>query len=137
MTRSKLRAELIALRNAALEDLMTLSDDQLAKELAEDGQDIATIARKVSDEMRETAASVMRNRLAQAKARATARDLSPPSLTKRPPLERIKQIIQHVFEREPTVGLAFREGKRQTTADWESLYDDLVRMKAIRPDDDN
>lgn len=137
MTHSKLSAELIALRNAALEDLMALSDEQLAKEIADDGQDIAAIARQVGDEMREMAAAVMRDRMVQAKARFKTRDSSDVLASKRPPVERIKQLIQELFQSNPALGLAFREGKRQTNADWESLYDDLVRMKAIRLDDDN
>jgi hypothetical protein len=137
MTRSKLSAELIALRNAALEDLMALSDEQLAKEIADDGQDISAVARKVGDEMRETAAAVMRDRIVQAKARFKRGDSSDVLARKRPTVERIKLLIQELFQSNPTLGLAFREGKRQTNADWESLYDDLVRMKAIRLDDDN
>ncbi|MDP3223804.1 MAG: hypothetical protein Q8M96_11785, partial [Rubrivivax sp.] len=54
---------------------------------------------------------------------------------KRPPLERIKEAIREVFAREPDLRVAFRDGKQQSQSDWESLYDDLVGLGALKPDE--
>ena len=50
-------------------------------------------------------------------------------------MEQIKQIVENLFQTDPSLGLAFRSGKKQTDADWQSLYDDLVIMGAIKPED--
>jgi hypothetical protein len=37
--------------------------------------------------------------------------------------------------REPKVAMAFRDGKKQTDEDLATVYDDLVRMGVIKPED--
>ena len=48
-------------------------------------------------------------------------------------MERLKQLIQEAFASDRGLGVAFRDGKRQSEADWESLYDDLVALGKIKP----
>ena len=49
----------------------------------------------------------------------------------------MKELIQGAFEQDKNLGLAFREGKKQTEADWATLYDDLVAIGAIQPKQDD
>lgn len=127
------RAELAALRVVALEDILSTSDAELRKEAVDDGEDVAAIATDLKAEMREAAAAALRQRLSQAKARMTARPAADLGRPVRPPMERLKQLIQEAFASDRSLGLAFREGKRQSDADWESLYDDLVALGKIQP----
>lgn len=132
MTSTKIIAEITALQDAALEDLMAATDEQLRKEAIEDGEDLIAIAAQVKTSMNEASAEALRQRLTDAKKRMKAK---PPTLTQsvvRPPLDQIKQIIQGLFQKDQNLGLAFRDGKRQTDADWLSLYDDLVDLGAIK-----
>ncbi|ABM40199.1 hypothetical protein [Polaromonas naphthalenivorans] len=135
MNTQKTRAEMAALRDAALEDLMATSDVQLRQEALEDGDDLAKVAMQVKTTMREAVASAQRQRLARAKERmrpsASARPFSSLHLS----VEAIKQLVHGIFQTDPSLGLAFRDGKKQTEADWRSLYDDLVSMGAIKPED--
>lgn len=66
--------------------------------------------------------------------RVRAINFTPLSFT-RPAIYRIKTLVQELFANDRSLGLAFREGKRQSDADWQSLYDDLVAMGAIKADD--
>lgn len=61
MTTPNVIAEMAALRDAALEDLMATSDAQLRQEAMEDGEDIDAIATCVKAKMRETAANARRS----------------------------------------------------------------------------
>lgn len=135
MTSPNVIAEMAALRDAALEDLMATTDAQLRQEAMEDGEDIDAIATCVKATMRETAASTLRQRLSQAKAQSNSKLMVQKAPTTLPSLERIKQIVQNLFQTDPSLGLAFRSGKKQTDADWQSLYDDFVLMGAIKPED--
>lgn len=135
MTRSKARKELAALRRIALDDLEETTDAQLRQEAAEDGEDIGAIAAQMRSEMREAAAAALRQRLLLAKERMRRETGAPRPVRSRPPLEKIKQIIQGL----PSTGrrpmLAFRDGKTLTDGDWESIYDDLVALEEIQVDD--
>jgi hypothetical protein len=52
-------------------------------------------------------------------------------------LDLIKKRIAQAFATEPQLATAFRDGSRQSDADLETLYDDLVLMgKIIDADDD-
>ncbi len=135
MTSPNVIAEMAALRDAALEDLMATSDAQLRQEAMADGEDIDAIATCVKAAMRETAASTLRQRLSQAKAQSNSRMMVQKESSTLPTLEQIKQIVENLFQTDPSLGLAFRSGKKQTDADWQSLYDDLVIMGAIKPED--
>jgi len=137
MTEPNDRAELAALRAAALEDLMATTDADLRREAVEDGEDVASIAEDVKATMREAAAAALRQRMTTARQRmeisraAGAR----PAVSIRPAIERLKQLVREAFARDPSLGLAFRDGKHQSDADWESLYDDLIILEKIEPDD--
>lgn len=135
MNEEKESAELAALREAALEDILAASDADLRKEALEDGQDIKELASKIRTTMRVSAGAALRRRLAQAKARDV---LGPPvvPIGGRPLLEDIKRRITEVFASNPKLGLAYRDGKKQSDVDWQSLYDDLVAMGEIKPSDD-
>lgn len=133
MTEPNHRAELAALRVVALEDILSTSDAELRKEAVDDGEDVAAVAAGLKAAMREAAAAALRQRLSQAKARMTARPAADLGRPVRPPMEQLKQLIQEAFASDRSLGLAFREGKRQSDADWESLYDDLVALGKIQP----
>ena len=49
---------------------------------------------------------------------------------------RIKAVVSDLMQRDPRVGFAFRDGKKQTEADWQTIYDDLLAMGLIEPEDD-
>ncbi len=136
MSTSKISAEIASLRAAALDDLMATTDAELHQEALEDGEDLDAIATQVKFAMREAAAGGLHQHMARAKTR-----MRPPAAARsvpaiRPSIDRIKQIVQDLFQRERSLGLAFRDGKQQTESDWQSLYDDLVAMGAIKPNDD-
>ena len=132
MNHSKARKEIAALRDAALEDLGNTADSQLHKEAHEAGENLGAVAAHVRSVMRDAAASVQRQRLAQARVRMGTKAKTVE--VGRPALEIIKQMIQGAFAGDPALGLAFRDGKTQSDADWLSLYDDLVALGAIKPD---
>jgi len=136
MSTSKIIAEIAALRAAALDDLMVTTDAELHQEALEDGEDLDSVAAQVKFAMRETAAGVLRQRMLQAKTRMRPSAAVRPVPAIRPSIDRIKQIVEGLFQSDRSLGLAFRDGKRQSESDWQSLYDDLVTMGAINPNDD-
>lgn len=135
MKETKAASELASLRAAVLEDLMTTSDAQLRQEAADDGEDLDAVAMQIRTTMREASAVALRQRLVQAKQRT--RTVPDPQVSPqvRPSVEAIKKLIQGLFQTDTSLGLAFRDGKKQTDADWQTLYDDLVDIGAIKPDD--
>jgi hypothetical protein len=46
-------------------------------------------------------------------------------------------LVQRAFEAQPDLAMAFRDGKRQSDADWHTLYEDLIELGAIEPDGDD
>lgn len=134
MSTLKVHAELAALRDAALEDLMATSDAELRQEAIEGGDDLDAMALQIKSAMRETAAATLRQNLALAKERLPQIINSRAAPLVRPSLEQIKQIVQSVFKADTSLGLAFRNGTKQTDEDWLSLYDDLIAVGAIKPD---
>lgn len=60
-----------------------------------------------------------------------------PNMVSRPTLAQIKERIARAFAVEPQLATAFRDGTRQSDADLESLYDDLVLMGKISPGNDD
>jgi hypothetical protein len=136
MNSSKASTDISVLREIALEELMATTDAQLHQEAVEDGEDLDMIATQMRLTMRETAAGTLRQQLAQAKKHMKPTLTASPPTLNRPPLEELKKIVQDIFRTDRSLGLAFRDGKTQTDADWLSLYDDLVVMGAIKPEDD-
>jgi len=135
MNQSKARKEIAALRDAALEDLAKTSDSELRKEARECGDDVGRIAAHMRSAMRDAAASVNRQRLVVAREQVDAKSQNRPIPLIRPAIDRIKQIVQAAFATDPALGVAYREGKVTSTEDWYSLYDDLIKIGAIQPDD--
>ena len=131
MIKRKHANELAALRRLALEDVLLASEADLREQAEEEGLDLNELAEKIRSSMREAAASVLREQLVKDRTlESTQRPAS-----KRPSLERIKEAIREVFAREPELRVAFRDGRQQSQSDWESLYDDLVRLGALKPDE--
>ena len=134
MTRPNVRAEIAALRVVELEDILNTPDAELRKEAVEDGDDTAAIFLDVKWGMRDAAAAALRRRMTDARARMATAQAPRAGAGIRPTIERLKKVIQEAFASDPGLGLAFRDGKRQSDADWESLYDDLVALGKIDPD---
>jgi len=129
--------EIVAVRQLALEDLMAQSDAQLRQEADQDGENVDELATELRATLQNTTAQVLRQRLTEARRRLVSAAASPSKLSAYPALETLKRQIQRAFESQPELGLAFREGKKQSEADWHSLYDDLIQLGAISPDEND
>lgn len=136
MTDDRIKQELAAVRDAALEDLAATSDAELRKEALEEGTDIRSRAVQLRASLRESASAALRARMYESKARQQqAAPIALPAFL-RPPVNRIKELIRELTQRDPQVGFAFRDGKSQSHEDWQTAYDDLVSMGLIKPEDD-
>lgn len=135
MKQSRESKEIGFIRARALEDLANTSDEEIRNEYREAGQDMAGVAKQTHDKLRDVVATGMRARLVSAKATAQASAASQPASRVRPAMERLKAIVAEAFVREPKVAMAFRDGKKQTDDDLATVYDDLVRMGVIKPED--
>lgn len=135
MKQSKESKEIGFIRARALDDLAITSDEEIRNEYREAGQDMAAVAKQTQDKLRDVVAANMRARLASAKATAKASAASQPASRVRPAMDRLKAIVAEAFVREPKVAMAFRDGKKQTDEDLATVYDDLVRMRVIKPED--
>lgn len=128
-------SKLAKLQKAILDDLLGLSGEALRQELLEGGEDPNRIVSQMREGIQASLAKERRKRLKVAREKlcspATARNT--PVI--RPTLDQIKEIVQAVFQRDPSLRLAFREGKRQSESDWQSLYDDLIAIGGIEPND--
>jgi len=133
MTKESQKA-LDALRTLALADLDAASDEEIQAELIEAGVDPDAFAARIAAELDDLVAATLRQQAASAKVAMRA-----PSLSKfsRPTLAQIKERIAQAFAVEPQLATAFRDGTRQSDADLESLYDDLVLMGKISPGNDD
>jgi len=122
-----------AIRRLALRDLDATTDEELRAEFAADGVDPDAAARAVAAELDAVVAAAMRERAAAAKVRVAA----PPKRQRvRPALARMKDMIDNAFRTDASLAAAFRDGKRQSDADLQSLYDDLVELGKIDPESD-
>lgn len=135
MKRSRESKEIGFIRARAIEDLANTSDEEIRNEYREAGQDMAAVAKQTHDKLRDVVAASMRARLASVKATVKASAVSQPASRVRPAMERLKAIVAEAFLREPKVAMAFRDGKKQTDEDLSTVYDDLVRMGVIKPED--
>jgi hypothetical protein len=115
-----------AVRTLALKDLDTATDEEIRAELLEEGIEPDAMA----DDL--VSASLRQHAITAKEAMKDRAELKIP----RPSLARIKEKIAAAFAAEPQLGTAFREGTRQSDGDLESLYDDLVLMGKISPNDD-
>lgn len=135
MKQSKESKEIGFIRARVLDDLANTSDEEIRNEYREAGQDMAAVAKQTLDTLRDVVAAGMRAKLASAKAATTASSASRPTNRIRPTMERLKEIVAETFMREPKVAMAFRDGKKQTDEDLATVYDDLVRMGIIKPEE--
>lgn len=134
MNQPKASAKLALLQDAALDDLLQMSDEELIREAVEDGEDPKALAASLRESVAQKLTAIRRQRLQDAQRKlhsATAK----PAVVSRPPLERIKEIVMSAFQADPTLRLAYRDGKTQSETDWQSLYDDLVAVGSIKPGD--
>lgn len=120
-----------AIRQLALQDLDATSDEELRAETINDGAEPEAVARSVAAELDAFIAATLRDRAAIAKARTVS---LPAAATRRPSLARIRELIDNTFRADPCLATAFREGTRQSEADLQSLYDDLVALGKIEPE---
>ena len=135
MRQSKENREIGFIRAKALDDLAATSDEEIRNEYREAGQDMAAAAMQTHDTLRDVVAAGMRAKLASAKAATKASAATRPINRARPTMERLKEIVAETFMREPRVAMAFRDGKKQTDEDLATVYDDLVRMGIVKPED--
>ena len=135
MKQSKESKEIGFIRARALDDLANTSDEEIKNEYREAGQDLAAVAKQTHDTLRDVVAAGMRAKLASAKAATKSSAASQPTNWVRPAMERVKKLVADAFLREPTVAMAFRDGKKQTDEDLATVYDDLVRMGIIKSED--
>jgi hypothetical protein len=136
MSITQKKTEMTLLLDAAFEDLDAASDEQLLRELQEDGLDPQVVAQEMKVAMHEAVAAALRQRMVLARSAARVSAEKEGAAKSRPALDALKKIVQSVLGSNPEVGLAFREAKRQTDADYITLYDDLVATGAIKRDDD-
>jgi hypothetical protein len=123
-----------AVRVLALKDLEATSDEDLRAEFAAEGIDPDQLAASIALSLDDVLAASLRQQAAAAKVAMQAQPAPKKSL--RPTLDRIKERIAQAFAAEPQLATAFREGSRQSDADLETLYDDLVLMGKIPDADD-
>ena len=135
MKQSKESKEMSFIRARALDDLANTSDEDIRNEYREAGQDLAAVAKQTHDMLRDVVAAGMREKLASAKAATKGSSASRPTNWTRPAIDRLKEILAETFMSEPKIAMAFRDGKKQTDEDLATVYDDLVRMGIIKPED--
>ena len=128
------RKTLNAVRALALKDLETTSDEEIRAEFDSEGIDPDQLAASIAVSLDEVLAASLRQQATAAKVIMQVRTASKKSL--RLTLDQIKERIAQAFAAEPQLATAFREGSRQSDADLETLYDDLVLMGKIPDADD-
>lgn len=125
---------LAAVRALALKDLDAASDEDIRAEFAAEGIDPDQRAASIALSLDDALAAGLRQHAAAAKVAMQVR--AGPKSSLRPTLDRIKERIAQAFAADPQLATAFREGSRQSAADLETLYDDLVLMGKIPDVDD-
>lgn len=131
MKRPKSGDKLDRLQQAALDDLLALSDEELRSELIQDGEDINGIACRMRFAIQQKLAEEKRKRLNAARGsfRSGSSSPEPPA---RPPLDRIKEMVRAAFQAKPALRVAYRDGQSKSEVDWKSMYDDLVELGEIQ-----
>jgi hypothetical protein len=128
----KNRAMLDAIQALAARDLDEASDEQIRAEFVEDKRDPSEVACNVANSLDMVVARFMREHAAANKSRPNANSRTALRI---PAVERIRELIQNAFSREPELAAAFRDGKKQSENDMVSLYEDLVELGKIEPED--
>ncbi len=128
------REEMASVRALALNDLQATTDSELREELMADGQDIKVVAARVRARIDEAASAVLRAQAEKARAIKARSTTLRPTPTIRPVIDRLKEMVQSALLGRPDLAVAFRDGKKQSDSDWETLYDDLVALGVIKID---
>lgn len=130
----EMRKTLDSIRDLALKDLEAASDEDIRAELAAEGINPDQLAASIAGSLDDVLATSLRQLTTVAKIAMQTR--TPPKKLLRPSLDRIKERITQAFAVDPQLATAFRDGSRQSDADLETLYDDLVLMGKIPDNDD-
>lgn len=125
------RKTLSAIQALISKDLEETSAEDIRAEFVEDGLDPDRVAREMAETIDAVVSEFQRGKVATTKAVKKATKV--PVATSRPALERIKELVQSAFQREPNLATAFRNGSKQSENDWISTYDDLVLLGKIDP----
>ncbi|WP_300710604.1 hypothetical protein [Limnohabitans sp.] len=124
-----------AVRVLSLKDLDASSDEDIWAEFVAEGIDPDQLATSIAVSLDDVLAASLRQQAAASKVAMQVRAVPKKSLGLT--LDLIKKRIAQAFATEPQLATAFRDGSRQSDADLETLYDDLVLMgKIIDADDD-
>jgi len=123
-----------AVRALALKDLEAASDEDIRAGFAAEGVDPDQLAASIAMSLDEVLAASLRQQAAAAKMAMQIRAVPKKGL--QPTLDQMKERIARAFAAEPQLATAFREGSRQSAADLETLYDDLVLMGKISDTND-
>lgn len=124
-----------AVRVLSLKDLDASSDEDIWAEFVAEGIDPDQLVTSIAVSLDEVLAASLRQQAAASKVAMQVRAVPKKSLGLT--LDLIKKRIAQAFATEPQLATAFRDGSRQSDADLETLYDDLVLMgKIIDADDD-
>lgn len=130
------RAKIGRIAKAFEADVDALTDEEIMAEAREDGIDTAKLARDFRLSAMTLLADAKRQRLTQARQRlADAENIRRDRSALRPSLEIIKKRIQDVLAINPSLAVAFRDGKSISEDDWLSLWDDFIETGAIKDDD--
>ncbi len=132
MSKENLHA-LRAIQNLAVADLASISDEQIRDEFIEDGLDPDAEASRIAASIDSVVAAFMRVQTASAKHKAASRRSLIPAV--RPSLEKIRALIERACASEPALAASYRKGSKQSEADLETMYDDLVTLGKIDPSD--
>lgn len=133
MTNETLKT-LAVVRALALKDLEAASDEDIRAEFAAEGIDPDQLAASIALSLDDILAASLRQHAAAAKV--VMQERAAPKKSLRPALDRMKERIAQAFAADPQLATAFREGSRQSDADLETLYDDLVLIGKIPDADD-
>lgn len=129
------RAKYKAIERCLTKDIDNLSDEELLKEASEQGLNPAAIASDMRTSAMDLIATAKRNLLVKTREKMEQEKLS---ISKkelpRPSLDIIKRRLQELFSQKPDLAVAFRQGKSLSDSDWDSLWDDLVEIGAIKDD---
>jgi len=128
------RTAMDSIRALALRDLEATSDEEIRAEIVEQGGDPDAAAQLVRARIDAVMAEAMRAQTVAAKKLMGTTAAT--THKARPTIDRIKQLIQEAFRSDAGLAMAFREGTKQSDADLQSLYDDLVAMGKIKREDD-
>jgi hypothetical protein len=124
-----------AVRALALKDLDASSDEDIWAEFVAEGIDPDQLVTSIAVSLDEVLAASLRQQAAASKVAMQVR--AAPKKSLRPTLDLIKERIAKAFATESQLATAFRDGGRQSDADLETLYDDLVLMGKITEADDD